>query len=303
MGITDSIIGFRRALKRKNYSPCTVRDYMSTLKQFVLWLDCPIEKVDRRKILTFIDGLLDSRRNPKTINCYLDSIRSFYKYLREEEEIEIENPVKSGYLLRLPKPLPRFLRDEEAGKLFKVIGNVRDRAIFYLMLRCGLRVSETASLKLDDLDLRRGTIIVRSGKGAKGRMVYMSADAHSALKDYLRVRQTGRTKALFLVDKGALKGKPISVRGIQKKMELYAKKSGLRTSCHELRHTMATQLLNAGADLTVIQDLLGHSRIATTQRYCRVSNLKVEKDYYKAMEMVVKRTSPLPQSAPPLNNL
>jgi site-specific recombinase XerD len=302
MGITDSIIGFRRALKRKNYSPCTVRDYMSTLKQFVLWLDCPIEKVDRRKILTFIDGLLDSRLNPKTINCYLDSIRSFYSYLKEEEEIEIENPVKSGYLLRLPKPLPRFLRDEEAGKLFKIIDNVRDRAIFYLMLRCGLRVSETASLKLDDLDLRRGTIIVRSGKGAKGRMVYMSTDAHSAVMDYLRVRQTGRTKALFLVDKGALKGKPISVRGIQKKMELYARESGLKTSCHELRHTMATQMLNAGADLTVIQDLLGHSRIATTQRYCRVSNLKVEKDYYKAMDVVVKRTSPL-QSVPAPDNL
>jgi len=293
MGLTDSIIGFRRSLKRKNYSRCTIRDYMSTIKQFVIWVDCPIEKVDRRKILSFIDSLLDRRLHPKTINCYLDSIRSFYKYLKEEEDIEIENPVKSGYLLRLPKPLPRFLQDEEVGKLFNVIDNVRDRAIFYLMLRCGLRVEETVGLKLDDLDLRRGTIIVRSGKGAKGRMVYMSTDAHSAVMDYLRVRQTVRTKALFLVDKGAVKGKQISVRGIQKRLERYARKSGLRVSCHELRHTMATQLLNAGADLTVIQDLLGHSRVATTQRYCRVSNLKVQNDYYKAMDLVVKRTSPV----------
>lgn len=299
MGITDSIIGFRRSLKRKNYSPCTVKDYLSTLKQFVLWVDCRIEDVDRKKILLFIDYLLDRRLHPKTINCYLDSIRSFYNYLKEEEEIDIENPVKSGYSLRLPKPLPRFLRDEEAGKLFEAIKNVRDRAIFYLMLRCGLRVAETAGLKLDDLDLRRGAIIIRAGKGSKGRMVYMSADAHKAIMDYLRVRQAGRTKVLFLVEKGSLRGKPISVRGIQKKMELYARESGLRTSCHELRHTMATQLLNAGADLTVIQDLLGHSRIATTQRYCRVSNLKVEKDYYKAMDLVVKRTSP--NQATPVN--
>ena len=292
MGITDSIIGFRRSLKRRNYSRRTVRDYLSTLKQFVLWVDCPIEKVDRRKILLFIDSLLDRRLHPKTINCYLDSIRSFYKYLKEEEEIEIENPVKNGYLLRLPKPLPRFLQDQEVGRLFRVIESKRDRAIFYLMLRCGLRVEETAGLKLDDLDLRRGTIIVRNGKGGKGRMVYMSTDAHSAVMDYLRVRQAGRTKALFLVDKGALKGKAISVRGIQKRLELYAGKSGLKVSCHELRHTMATQLLNAGADLTVIQDLLGHSRVATTQRYCRVSNLKVQSDYYKAMDLVVKKTSP-----------
>jgi site-specific recombinase XerD len=293
MAITDSIIGFRQSLKRKNYSRCTIRDYMSTIKQFVIWVDCPIEKVDRRKILSFIDSLLDRRLHPKTINCYLDSIRGFYKYLKEEEDIEIENPVKSGYLLRLPKPLPRFLQDEEVGKLFKVIMGARDRAIFYLMLRCGLRVEETAGLMLDDLDLRRGTIIVKSGKGAKGRMVYMSTDSHSAIKEYLRVRQSVRTKALFLVDKGALKGKPISVRGIQKRLELYARQSGLRVSCHELRHTMATQLLNAGADLTVIQDLLGHSRVATTQRYCRVSNLKVQNDYYKAMDLVVKRTSPV----------
>ena len=292
MGITDSIIGFRRSLKRKNYSQCTVRDYLSRLKQFVLWVDCPIEKVDRRKILTFIDSLLDRRLHPKTINCHLDGIRAFYKYLKEEEEVEIENPVKSGYSLRLPKPLPRFLQDGEVGKLFKVIDNVRDRAIFYLMLRSGLRVEETAGLKLDDLDLRKGTIIVRSGKGAKGRMVYVSTDAHSAVMDYLRVRQTVKSKALFLVDKGALKGKPISVRGIQKRLELYARKAGFKVSCHELRHTMATQLLNAGADLTVIQDLLGHSRVATTQRYCKVSNLKVQRDYYKAMDQVMERTCP-----------
>jgi len=290
MAITDSIIGFRRSLKRKNYSRYTVRDYLSTLKQFVLWLDCPIEKVDRKKILAFIDTLLDWRLSPKTINCYLDSIRSFYRYLKDEEQIEMENPVKRGYVLRLHRPLPRFLRDEEVTRLFEVIENVRDRAIFYLMLRCGLRVDETAALRLDDLDLRRGTIIVRCGKGAKGRMVYMSTDAHDAVMKYLRARPAGRSKGLFLVDKGTLKGKPISVRGVQKRMELYAKKARLRVSCHELRHTMATQLLNAGADLAVIQDLLGHSRIATTQRYCRVSNLKVQKDYYLAMEIVVQRT-------------
>ena len=224
MGITDSIIGFRQSLKRKNYSRCTIRDYMSTMRQFVIWVDCPIEKVDRRKILSFIDSLLDGRLHPKTINCYLDSIRSFYKYLKEEEAIEIENPVKSGYLLRLPKPLPRFLQDEEVEKLFKIIVGARDKAIFYLMLRCGLRVEETAGLLLDDLDLRRGTIIIKNGKGAKGRMVYMSTDAHSAIKEYLRVKHPVRTKALFLVDKGVLKGKPISVRGIQKRLELYARR-------------------------------------------------------------------------------
>jgi site-specific recombinase XerD len=293
MDLTDSIISFRRHLKRRNFSRRTVRDYMSTLKQFTLWLNVPIEDVDRRKIRSFIDCLLDKGLNPKTINCYLDSIRSFYRYLREEEGFEIENPVKRGFALRLPKPLPRFLRDEEVERLFERIETVRDRAIFQLMLRCGLRVEEVANLGLDDLDLRQGRILVRSGKGAKGRVVYVSQDAHGALVEYLKKRSAVRTTRLFLVDKGALKGRPISVRGIQKRMELYAKRAGIKVSCHHLRHTMATQLLNADANLTVIQDLLGHSRIATTQRYCRVSNLKVQKDYYKAMDLVVKRTSPV----------
>ncbi len=82
--------------------------------------------------------------------------------------------------------------------------------------------------------------------------------------------------------------KPLSVRGIQKRIEYYARESGLNVSCHRLRHTMATQLLNADADLATIQDLLGHSQITTTQRYCRVANLKVQRDYYKAMEVVLR---------------
>ena len=85
------------------------------------------------------------------------------------------------------------------------------------------------------------------------------------------------------------KGPKISIRGIQKRMEYYAGKAKLRVSCHHLRHTMATQLLNADADLCTIQDLLGHSNVKTTQRYCRVSNLKVQRDYFNAMEVIMQR--------------
>ncbi len=292
MAIIDSIINFRRHLKRKNYSPRTVRDYMSTLKQFVVWLDCPIEEAGSKKVLGFIDYLLDKKLKPKTINCYLDSIRSFYEYLGEGEDLEIANPVKSGYCLRLSKPLPRFLKDQEVSGFLEKLEGPRDRAMFLLMLRCGLRVEEVASLTLGALDLRRGSLLVRSGKGAKDRMVYVSPDAHAALTCYLKERSGLKPKSVFLVERGVCKGKPISVRGIQKRMEYYAGISGLRVSCHHLRHTMATQLLNADADITIIQDLLGHSRIATTQRYCKVSNRKVERDYYRAIDLVVKRTSP-----------
>jgi site-specific recombinase XerD len=289
MAITDSIINYRRFLKRRNYSKYTLRNYMNTLKYFVLWVDVPIEQVTHKKLLAFIDHLLDKRLKPKTINCYLDSIRGFYDYLIHEEQVAITHPVKRGYALRLSRPLPRYLREEQIKKLFDVIDSPRDLAMFKLMLRCGLRVEEVAKLSLAAVDLARGQVFVYEGKGLKDRVVYLSKDAYQALVKYLKVRPCSRAKKLFLVDKGRFKGKPIKQRGIQYRMQHYAQKVGLNVCCHQLRHTMATQMLNADADIVTIQDLLGHSRIMTTQRYCRVSNQKVRRDYYKAMQKVLQR--------------
>lgn len=289
MAITNAIINYRRFLKRKNCSKHTVKNYMSTLKQFVLWVDVPIEQVTHKTVLSFMDHLLDKRLKPKTINCYLNSIRGFYEYLIEEEQVPISQPVKRGYSLRLSRPLPRYLRDEDVPRLFNVITSKRDRAMFMLMLRCGLRAEEVAKLTIAALDLPRSQLFVYEGKGVKDRVVYLSNDAYKILVEYLKERPSTRTKRVFLIDKGRFKGKSIQVRGIQHRMQHYANKAGLKVSCHQLRHTMATQLLNADADLVTIQDLLGHTRIKTTQRYCRVSNLKVQRDYHKAMERVMHR--------------
>jgi site-specific recombinase XerD len=264
---------------------------MNTLKHFVVWLDVPIEQVNHKKVLDYIDYLLGKRLKPKTINCHLDSIRGFYTYLHDEEEVPVSNPVKKSYALRLSRPLPRYLRDEDVVKFFEVINSARDRAMFMLMLRCGLRVDEVAKLTLAALDLPRAQLFVYEGKGVKDRVVYLSNDAYDALVGYLKLRPSSRAKRVFLVEKGRFKGKPIEVRGIQHRMKQYAMKAGLRICCHQLRHTMATQLLNADADLVTIQDLLGHTRIKTTQRYCRVSNLKVQRDYYEAMAKVIQRHS------------
>ncbi len=257
----------------------------------MLWLDVPIEQVTHRKVSVYVDHLLNKRLKPNTINGHLQSIRGFYDYLYHEEEIKIINPVKKGSSLRVPKPLPRHLRDEEVVILFDVIESFRDRAMFKLMLRCGLRVEEVSNLRLADIDLKRKRIYVHNGKGGKGRVVYISKDAHHALAEYLRVRPPSKAKKLFLVEKGNYRGKPISVRGIQKRIEYYAWKTGLKVSCHHLRHTMATQLLNADAQVVTIQDLLGHNLIRTTERYCTVSNLKVMRDYFKAMEVIMQRTA------------
>jgi len=265
-----------------------VKNYLNTLKHFVLWINVPVEEVMNRHILQYIDVLLRKRLKPKTINCHLVSIRGFYEYLNNEEDIHIPNPVKKGYVLKQSKPLPKHLRDEGVDRLFSGIKNLRDRAMFKVMLRCGLRVEETANLSLEAIHLERRVILVEDGKGRKDRVVYLSDDAYEALVKYLRSRPSSRAKKIFLVEKGTFKGKPISVRGIQKRMEYYARKTGVRSSCHRLRHTMATQLLNADMDLVSIQDLLGHERIATTERYIKVSNIKVMRDYFKAIDVVTK---------------
>jgi site-specific recombinase XerD len=287
----EAIVKYRRFLKRRNYSAHTIKTYMNTLEHFLRWLSLPVEEVTSQQVSAYIDFLLAQGLAPKTINCRLDSVRGFYTYLCQEEGTPRPNPVKKGSALRLARPLPRYLKDEEVIRLFQIIRGLRDRAIFMLMLRCGLRVEEVAHLRLQDLDLTQRRVLVCRGKGNKDRVVYISHDADRALRGYLKSRSSSKVQEIFLVNKGTCRGMPISVRGIQKRMEYYARKAGLEISCHHLRHTMATQLLNADADLVTIQDLLGHTRIKTTQRYAKISNVKVQRDYYKAMEVILQKAA------------
>ena len=289
MKMINVVVNFRRYLKRRNYSLHTVKYYLNIIRQFVLWVNVPLEQAAVDNIEEYIDYLHQKRLKPASINLYLAVIRVFYNYLKYQEKIKLTNPVKANCRLRVPKPLPRALREDQIDLLFDVIKSKRDWAMFRLMLRCGLRVEEVANLTLGDIDIKQRRIMVVDGKGGKDRVVYISDDAADGLMAYLKQRSHRRVKKVFLVEKGDYKGQPISVRGIQKRMEYYAKKTGLKISCHHLRHTMATQLLNADAEVVSIQDLLGHNWISTTERYCKVSNVKVKRDYFNAMEKILKR--------------
>jgi site-specific recombinase XerD len=201
--------------------------------------------------------------------------------------------VISTYRQILPKPLPKFLKEQEIKILFDHIADKRDTAMFMLMLRCGLRVAEVANLTFHAIDFERKSILVLNGKFRKDRIVYMSADSIDSLQAYIKIRPSSRSRKVFLVQRGLYRGKPLSVRSIQKRMENYAKETGLTVSCHRLRHTMATQLLNADAMLATVQELMGHECIISTQRYAKVANanIKVRRDYFKAMEMVMAKNA------------
>ena len=291
MDSMEMIMRFSTFMKRRSYSKDTIKSYTNNIRRFYTWLDIQFDKVISEDVYEYLGYLHNRRLNPKSINSYLTALHKFFDFLYYEEKMKILNPVKPEYRQREPKPLPRFLRDEEIEILIDSIKNKRDRAMCMLMLRCGLRVGEVAKLTLRAIDFKNRRIFVFNGKGPKDRIVYFSEDTYEAIKKYLRVRPSTRVKRLFLVEKGLYKGKPISLRGIQKRIEYYAKKFGVTVSCHRLRHTMATQLLNADAMLVSVQELLGHNSIISTQRYCKVSNEKVRRDYFKAMEVVMKRNA------------
>ena len=160
------------------------------------------------------------------------------------------------------------------------------------MLRSGLRVEEVAKLSLEALDLNRGRVHVHHGKGGKDRVVYISPDTHRALTEYLQLRPRVKAKQVFLVEKGPYTGKPLSVRGIQKRLEYYARKARVTV-------VLPSPAAHHGHPTVKCRCGLGHHPgspgahlITTTQRYCKVSNLKVKRDYYKAMEVVMHRTLP-----------
>ena len=261
---------------------------MNRIDQFTLWLRVPLEKTTRREIGAYVDHLLRKRLAPKTIICHLQTLHLFFEYLIDEEGAAMENPIRK-ISIRLPKPLPRHLKDDQADRLFAVVRDPRDRAMFMLMLRCGLRVEEVAHLTVDAVDYRKRQVFVANGKGAKDRVVYLSDDARfgsGSLSAETIIEGEKAVPRAERDDEGRTDLRP----GHPEEDRILWRKSGLDVSCHRLRHTFATQLLNADADLATIQDLLGHEHITTTQRYCRVANLKVQRDYYKAMELVLQRT-------------
>lgn len=174
---------------------------------------------------------------------------------------------------------------------FRIHDKLGDGILFSAGRDCVCDNGHAVMIGVDVIDYRRSQILVKAGKGAKDRIVYISNDAAVALAKYLRKRHKTNERQIFLAEKERCRRKPISVRAVQKRVEYYARESGVSVTCHRLRHTMATQLLNANADIVSIQEILGHSKIKTTQRYSKLLNLKIQRDYFNTMEVVMEKRS------------
>jgi integrase/recombinase XerC len=231
------------------------------------------------------------------INADLRNFHTFLLFLQDQEI-----PVPQA-LLRVPslKPLdslPKFLTDEQVRTLRDEIEaglaragtpvQQRDallvRAAFYLLWQGGLRLGELEELKLEDLDLPGRKLMVRKGKGLSDRAVYLTDTAVRAVRDYLPLRGLGPTDHLFLY-----RNEPLSKDLIRSRLQAAGQRVGVKVYPHRLRHTTATQLLNAGCRVTSIQKFLGHKRLNSTMIYARVHDQTVAEDYYAAMDRVEQR--------------
>ena len=272
----DSLAAFFRHLAtEKDASPHTLRSYRTDLLEFTkyagegdpsTWLD----RVDTRTIRGYLAHLHVRGLDATTIARKLAAVRSWFRFLVRRGVLE-RNVAREVRGPRPPKKLVSFLPIDEAVALMDAkapdrAARARDAAVLELLYATGLRVSELASLDLDDLDRSQQTVRVL-GKGRKERIVPYGSRAASALGTYLAGRGTG-AGALFANRRGGR----LTVRTLHTIVRRSAVASGItrRVSPHTLRHTFATHLLDAGADLRVIQELLGHSRLSTTQRYTHV---------------------------------
>lgn len=267
-------------VRRRNPQARTWQDYGYDLRQFVEIVgNRNPREVTFRDVDRFISSQAEKGFKPSTINRCLAAVISLYAFLSAEDNWLVCPVIHHRHHLREPQRLPRPMQEEDLRQFFGVITDIRDRAIFLLMLRCGLRISEVASLQLADLYLDEPyPRLVTRGKGSRERAVYLSPQAERALRDYLVIRPTAASDFVFL--SYLLDG--LSTTAIHKRLMRYREWSAIPITAHRLRHSFANDLVNADVPVTSIQKLMGHRWIETTQHYVMANDHQVQADYYAA---------------------
>lgn len=276
-------------LRTRNYSPHTVENYGRDLRLFFAPLTKTLRAVSWRDVEHFIQQQHQAQLAATTINRRLHALKHFFDYLVMERQTLVTNPVKPSHLLRQGRPLPKKLSQDQVRTLFAQITNPMDHALCLLLLRCGLRVSEVAHLRRRDLDWEQHALRIEQGKGRKDRVVYLSADVLAELKACRALRPDAVPDDLFFWNQKRTH-RALSAKGIQKKMERYARAAGIKASCHSLRHTFASSLLEEGAEVISIKELLGHASIGSSERYAKLSNQRVKQVYLQTIRKVIAKT-------------
>ena len=295
--MNQALAGYLRHLSlEKNSSELTVKSYREDLTQSINFLrghtalaNLSPKQVTTRHVRAFIAWLTEQNYSRATIARRIASLRSLYRYLQRQQKVD-RDPTDGLKGPKLDQNLPHFLSQEDIDKLLnapqgETLMCLRDRAILETLYSAGLRVSELVALNQEYLDLNDGTAVVR-GKGKKERIALLGPQALKAVEAYLHERKLQKSlkvkenPAIFLNKNGTR----LTTRSVGRLLEKYIKLAGMdsRTTPHTLRHTFATHLLDAGADIRGVQELLGHSSLGTTQMYTHVTTTRLKESYQKA---------------------
>ncbi len=284
---------FERYMRHKwrlNHKPRTLASSFTSVRFFLDFYGKlgkrEIEKIERVDLEGFIEHEQDRGLRISTVRTRLACIIAFLHFLMEQEVIP-GSPLKRSIKLKLPEVLPRAMNPVDVRKLLCVMDDIRDRALFLLLLRTGIRIGEALGLRLNNLDIRDRKIHLFEGeKNSMGRVVYLSDDALFAIKLWLKRRDKNKEFVFYGQGNGHLcysTGRGLFVKYL-KKAELDQK--GYTVHC--LRHTFASELLNAGMRLECLQQLLGHQDIEVTRRYARLTDTTREQEYFRAMAVIEK---------------
>jgi len=294
------VANYLTLLQARQYAPSTLGAIAGTLKSFCLLLPQPRRDriIDNFALVTsedidaYLQAAADQGLAPATISIALVKLRCFFTFLLEDGYLHRQPVRRHRHQVLVPQTLPRPMAQQDVVAFFQVIDSLRDRLIFLLMLRCGLRVSEVCRLPWSAVNWEQSSLRIDNGKGQVDRVVYYSTDVEQALSQWRRLLPEG-ARYLFpsrIAQKG---GQPIARRTMAHLMTKYLHQAGMdgRYSCHSLRHTFASELLNAGASLEVVKELMGHKKLDMTLRYAKLYEATKRQQYDQAMAHLEPRQS------------
>jgi integrase/recombinase XerD len=282
-------------LRARRYAPAMEEATIRALKSFAVLIPAvrqatlyhDLTQTTPTDIDAWIEASSRQQLAPGTIATRLRVAQGFFAFLRDQGDVP-QSPIRlPRHHILVPQALPRPRTEDEVRAFFRVIDALRDRTMLLLMLRCGLRVGEVSRLLWSAIDLAQGTLRIDNSKGHVDRVVYLSPDVAKALPQWHRL-QAAEAHYVFPSRVKRKGGTPLSARQIRNRMTRYLKLAGMTKaySPHSLRHTFATQLLNAGASLEVLKELMGHRSLDVTLRYTQLYDRTKRAQYDQAMAQV-----------------
>jgi integrase/recombinase XerD len=287
----EHIEEYLRDQHRRNCRPSTLRTSLTSIDAFLSFIKrtgkTHLEEITRSDLLSFVEHEQDRGLKATTVRTRLRSLSAFLRFKMEDGIVHPEVFIKR-IIIKVPDTLPRAMELDDEQKFLSVIDKIRDKAMILTLLRTGMRVGELLSTRLQDVHLKERRVeIFEAHKNRVGRVVYLSDDARDALSHWLKKRDN-RTQFVF---NGYGRNKPLSYPAARMVFVRYLKKAGLfhkGYTLHCLRHTNASELLNAGMPLECLKELLGHSTVEMTRRYARLTDKTREQEYFKAMSIIEK---------------